>query len=219
MTVSELGAPGRKYRGAGPEQRQQQRRARLVDAAIEEFGTRGYRNTTIDAVCARAGVGKRYFYESFDGSEGLLLAAYIVATDRLRGTIIDGAAAGPGDLSPGDLSAVVHGSLTAFFRGIAEDPRIARIAFFEVLGIDPAVDADYRRVIGSFVDTFLELAAPMIDIESIPPARLRIIATGLVGAVLTIAQHWVLSDFRQPLDAVVDSAHTVLTSVLEGLGR
>ncbi|TQM31838.1 TetR/AcrR family transcriptional regulator [Nocardia bhagyanarayanae] len=214
MTVSELGAPGRKYRGAGPEQRQQQRRARLVDAAIEEFGTRGYRNTTIDAVCARAGVGKRYFYESFDGSEGLLLAAYTVATDRLRGYIVDGAV-----MSPGTVSAAVHGSLTGFFRGIAEDPRIARIAFFEILGISPAVDADYRRVTGSFVDTFLELATPMVDIDSVPRPLLRTIATGLVGAVLTIAQQWVLEDYRQPLDSVVDSAHTVLTSVLEGLGR
>ncbi|MCP2315866.1 transcriptional regulator, TetR family [Nocardia amikacinitolerans] len=214
MTVSELGAPGRKYRGAGPEQRQQQRRARLVDAAVEEFGTRGYRNTTIDAVCARAGVGKRYFYESFDGSESLLLAAYAVATDRLRGYIVDGAST-----SPGTVSAAVHSSLTGFFHGIAEDPRIARIAFFEILGISPAVDADYRRVTGSFVDTFLELATPMIDIDSVPPPLLRTIATGLVGAVLTIAQQWVLDDYRQPLDAVVDSAHTVLTSVLEGLGR
>ncbi|MET8775299.1 TetR/AcrR family transcriptional regulator [Nocardia sp. NPDC004654] len=214
MTVSELGAPGRKYRGAGPEQRQQQRRARLVDAAIEEFGTRGYRNTTIDAVCARAGVGKRYFYESFDGSEGLLRAAYTVATDRLRGSIVDGAAA-----SSDTVSAAVHGSLTGFFSGIADDPRIARIAFFEILGISPAVDADYRRVTGSFVDTFLELATPMIDIEAVPKPLLRTIATGLVGAVLTIAQQWVLEDYRQPLDGVVDSAHTVLTSVLEGLGR
>ncbi|MGV9818288.1 TetR/AcrR family transcriptional regulator [Nocardia xishanensis] len=214
MTVSELGAPGRKYRGAGPEQRQQQRRARLVDAAIEEFGTRGYRNTTIDAVCARAGVGKRYVYESFDGSEGLLLAAYTVATDRLRGYIVDGAAA-----HPGTVGTVVHGALTGFFRGIAEDPRIARIVFFEILGVSPAVDADYRRVTASFVDTFLELATPMIDIESVPHPRLRTIATGLVGAVLMIAQHWVLGDFRQPLDDVVDSAHTVVTSVLEGLGR
>ncbi|WP_067845711.1 TetR/AcrR family transcriptional regulator [Nocardia lijiangensis] len=214
MTVPELGAPGRKYRGAGPEQRQQQRRARLVDAAIEEFGTRGYRNTTIDAVCARAGVGKRYFYESFDGSESLLRAAYAVATDRLRGSIVDGAAT-----CPGTLAAVVHGSLTGFFRGIADDPRVARIAFFEILGISSAVDVDYRRVTGSFVDTFLELATPMIDIESVPRPRLRIIATGLVGAVLTIAQQWVLEDYRQPFDAVVDSAHTVLTSVLEGLGR
>ncbi|MCP2287901.1 TetR/AcrR family transcriptional regulator [Nocardia amikacinitolerans] len=214
MTVSELGAPGRKYRGAGPEQRQQQRRARLVDAAVEEFGTRGYRNTTIDAVCARAGVGKRYFYESFDGSESLLLAAYAVATDRLRGYIVDGALT-----SPGTVSAAVHSSLTGFFRGIAEDPRIARIAFFEILGVSPAVDADYRRVTGSFVDTFLELATPMIDIDSVPPPLLRTIATGLVGAVLTIAQQWVLDDYHQPLDAVVASTHTLLTSVLEGLSR
>ncbi|WP_435590157.1 TetR/AcrR family transcriptional regulator [Nocardia sp. bgisy118] len=214
MTVSGLGAPGRKYRGAGPEQRQQQRRARLVDAAIEEFGTRGYRNTTIDAVCARAGVGKRYFYESFDGSESLLLAAYSVATDRLRRSIVDGAAA-----CPGTVDTAVRGAMTGFFRGIAEDPRIARIEFFEILGVSSAVDADYREVTGSFVDTLLELVTPLTDIESVPRPRLRTIATGLVGAVLMIAQQWVLGDCRQPLDDVVDSAHTVVTSVLEGLGR
>src|SRR4029453_15403828 len=66
---------GRTYRGAGPRQRQDEPRARLVDAAVEVFGTTGSRSATVDRVCAVAGLTKRYFYESFDDSEALLLGA------------------------------------------------------------------------------------------------------------------------------------------------
>src|SRR5437016_4479616 len=54
----------RTYKGATPRQRVEQRRALLVDAAVDVFGTIGYRAATVDHVCARAGLSKRYFYES-----------------------------------------------------------------------------------------------------------------------------------------------------------
>ena len=45
----------RAYRGASPHQRVEQRRARLVDAGVDVFGTIGYRAATIGHICTRAG--------------------------------------------------------------------------------------------------------------------------------------------------------------------
>lgn len=64
---------------------------RLVDAAVEVFGTSGYRSATVGKICETAGLTKRYFYESFDDSEALLLAAYASVTDRLRDSVLRGA--------------------------------------------------------------------------------------------------------------------------------
>jgi AcrR family transcriptional regulator len=203
---------GRTYRGAGPRQRQEDRRVRLVDAAVEVFGTSGYRTATIEKICSTAGLTKRYFYESFDDSEALLLAAYGSVTDRLRDSVVRGAADGA------DLDARVRGALTAFFESVADDPRIPRIAFQEVLGVGPEVDVAYRRVTRSFVDAVLVVIGPAVDRTAFPDPHLRTLATGLVGAVLMIAQQWVLAENPQPIESVIASAHTILTAVLGKLG-
>ncbi|UOT03445.1 TetR/AcrR family transcriptional regulator [Rhodococcus opacus] len=213
MSSPKLDETGRTYRGAGPRQRQEERRVRLVDAAVEVFGTSGYRSATVGKICETAGLTKRYFYESFDDSEALLLAAYASVTDRLRDSVLRGAGEGGTD-----LDARVRGALTAFFRSVADDPRIPRIAFQEVLGVGPEVDNAYRRVTVSFVDAVLVVIGPAVDRTAFPDFHLRTLATGLVGAVLMIAQQWVLSESPQPIESVIGSAHTILSAVLGQLG-
>ncbi len=76
-SVTETNADGaRPYRGLAPDERRAQRRAALIDAAIETYGERGYRASTVKGVCAAAGLTERYFYESFESSEALLMACY-----------------------------------------------------------------------------------------------------------------------------------------------
>jgi AcrR family transcriptional regulator len=202
---------GRTYRGAGPRERQDERRARLVDAAVEVFGTTGYRSATVERVCAVAGLTKRYFYESFDGSEALLLAAYRHSIDELHASMVAGATAG----GPDNLDEMVHGGLVAFFGAIDADPRLARVAFFEILGISPAVDAAYQAAIQRFVDTLLTLAEPAFAASALSRRDREALAEGIVGAVLMIAQHWVVSGRSRPRTAVVRSAHTIVTAVLD----
>ncbi|WP_043655821.1 TetR/AcrR family transcriptional regulator [Nocardia thailandica] len=204
---------GRKYRGAAPGQRQQERRARLIEAGVELYGTEGYRNTTVVTVCARAGVGKRYFYESFTDSEDLLLEVYREVTGR----ILEAIHRGMGTEADG-LDVRVRGAVTGYFRLIADDPRVPRIVFFEILGVSPVIDAAYRQVVETLVDVCVALAAPYLDVAAHPPARLRAIMTGLNGAMLMIAQQWVQSGYREPLDDVVDSAVLMVQAVLARVG-
>lgn len=50
-------------------------RRRLLDAALKVIRTRGYSATTVDDVCAAAGVTKGSFFHHFDSKEALALAA------------------------------------------------------------------------------------------------------------------------------------------------
>jgi AcrR family transcriptional regulator len=52
-------------------------RAALVVSARELFGERGYAETSIDEVVARAGVTKGAVYHHFDGKEGLFRAVFV----------------------------------------------------------------------------------------------------------------------------------------------
>lgn len=50
-------------------------RKRLLDAALNEFRTRGYAATTVDDLCRAAGVSKGAFFHHFPSKEALTLAA------------------------------------------------------------------------------------------------------------------------------------------------
>ncbi|HWG94520.1 MAG TPA: TetR family transcriptional regulator, partial [Mycobacteriales bacterium] len=56
---------GRVYGGLTAEERAAQRRSRLLAAGLEVFGTVGYAGATQRAVLQQAGLGERYFEESF----------------------------------------------------------------------------------------------------------------------------------------------------------
>jgi AcrR family transcriptional regulator len=51
-------------------------------AALEHFGTRGYADSTIEGICAEAGVGIRAFYDEFRTREELLRQVYDYAAGR-----------------------------------------------------------------------------------------------------------------------------------------
>ncbi|MCA2209051.1 MULTISPECIES: TetR/AcrR family transcriptional regulator [Nocardia] len=212
MTAPGFDADGRRYRGAAPGQRQQERRARLIEAATEAFGTEGYRNTTVTTICAAAGVGKRYFYESFSDSEDLLLEVYREIAARMIESIHAGIST-----ADTDVTTQVRVALAAYFQLIHDDPRVPRIAFFEILGVSPAVDRAYRDVLDALVDICLALLTPHVDHDAHPAVSVRTVLLGLVGAIVIIAQQWVLSDYRQPIGDVVDSACLVVGAVLERL--
>src|SRR6058998_3977299 len=81
-------APGRSYGGVSADDRIAARRARLLDAGLELFGTRGFTTTGVKDVCRQAGLTDRYFYESFNDGGELFLAVFDRLTDELFQAVV-----------------------------------------------------------------------------------------------------------------------------------
>ena len=64
----------RTFRGRSAQERRDERRRRLLDAGLDLIGTDGWVSATMTAICGRAGLTERYFYESFSDREALYLA-------------------------------------------------------------------------------------------------------------------------------------------------
>src|ERR1700736_2707263 len=63
--------------GLSGEQVKEHQRTRLYEAMVEIVATRGYRATTIKAVCALAGVSRQTFYDLFGSNkQACFLGAY-----------------------------------------------------------------------------------------------------------------------------------------------
>lgn len=202
----------RRYRGASAEQRQHERRAKLLDAGLKVYGDIGYHAATVRGICHEAGLTERYFYESFANSEDLLCAVYeqVIATQRER-MVAAIAAVVP------DHVAMIRAGLTAFLAFVQESPASARVQFLEVLGVSPRVDQLYRRAIETFAQLLRGLSegnstlARNVDMDTL--------SVGLVGAMVGIGSRWMLSGFSQPLEDVVTTSHIIFSGVMEQLQR
>lgn len=200
------------YKGATPVQRIEHRRTQLVDAAVDVFGTVGYGAATVDHICARAGLSKRYFYESFTDSEALLLACYERCADEIHRAMVDAVVE-----AADTLDAQLRAALTGYFGAIDADQRRARITLLEILGVSPAVDAAYAAQTERFAHSVEALAGDSFKSSALTKAQLHIIAQGIIGAITTIATQWLLDHRRRPRAQLIDAAHVLVLAVLERL--
>lgn len=202
----------RTYKGATPAERVRQRRDQLIAAAVDVFGTYGYRTSTVEHVCARAGLSKRYFYESFADSESLLLACYEQCAEEIfqaMTTAVLGSAE--------DTDAQLRAALTGYFTAIEADQRRARITLLEILGVSPAVDAAYAAQTARFASSVQALAANAFEASTLPNTQLHVVAQGIIGAITTIAAQWLLEQRRRPCTQLIAAAYVLVKAILDRL--
>lgn len=65
----------RPYRGVSAETRRQERRLQLIESCLTVVDESGLAAITVEAIAAGAGLSKRYFYESFQDRDAILIAA------------------------------------------------------------------------------------------------------------------------------------------------
>ena len=192
--TSESTAP-RAYRGVSPELRRAKRREALIAAAIAVYGERGYRNATVKAVCEAAGLTERYFYESFENSEQLLVASFNAVTYAVFDEITGAArAAGRGRVVR------ARAMLDAYFGALQRQPASARVYLVEIRGVSREVDKAFDaalRAIGAEVARQIAPAAAAPD---------ELLQAGIVGGVMHIALRWIDNGYQPPLNVVTDTA-------------
>lgn len=190
----------RRYGGRGGEERRAERHERLLDAGLAVFGAAGYHGATVRAICSRAGLTERYFYESFDNREDLLCAVYerhlSVQRSRLEAAVL---AAAP---LP---EAMLAAGLRAFLELARESPAGARVQFVEVLGVSPRVDRLYRKAVEDFAQLLRGWNTLLGEGRAGGVGDAETLAVGLVGAAVGIASRWLLSGFAQPLEVMLDT--------------
>ena len=169
-----------------------------MDAAIEIYGDVGYRNASVRAICERAKLTERYFYESFQNSEALLIATYRHVTDAM---LEDMAAAARTCLQTdrGRLDAV----LRVYFTRIREKRRAARVFLLELAGISSAVDVVRSEVLRSMNRLF---AARKAGRPGGGGGKLSLQEAGVIGAILSISIRWLSRDCSHALVDVVSIA-------------
>ena len=178
MRVATQPRKERSYGGKTAGERRAERREKLLDSAVELFGTVGFAGTTIEMLCQAAHLHPRYFYEQFETREALLAAVYDRHVEAVLARVV-----GELEDAPADPRGRVEAGLRAFVDGVLEDPRLTRINYFEVIGVSPELDARRRAVLRQYAD-LIAAQLETLDTDARPELTYpRLGAVAVVGAV------------------------------------
>lgn len=200
----------RTYRGRSADERRDDRRRRLLDAGLDLIGTEGWSATTVRAVCRRARLSARFFYESFDDLDALAVAVF----DEVLGEALAEALPAMGEAADAGLEARLRAGVDALVTALTEDPRRARIAFVEALGSVPLMERRMRgmRMIADLLATEIRAAYTVPEDD----AFVDLAAVALSGALTELMIVWLGGDLRMSRAQLVDDVVELLLLNAEG---
>jgi TetR/AcrR family transcriptional regulator len=151
---------------------------RIVDAALAQFGSRGYEATSLDAIAAVLGVRKQTILYWFPSKEDLLRAVVERAAGALGSAIeAELVTAGPG-------LARVDAVLRVVFRFGVRQPALLGL-LREANRLDPAVTAELGRLLTPLIERAVALLEAEMDAGTIrradPRALLLLVYATAVG--------------------------------------
>jgi len=183
-----------------------QRRAQLLQVALETFSADGYAITTMDLVARRAGVTKPVLYQHFSNKHGLFLELLRDVANRLESMVAE-ATADPG--TPRDM---VHKGISAYFRFVFERPQEFQLLFGE--GVRS--DAEFAALVAQVEHEFADYIAGLIAIDDMSAGDRMLLANGIVGLAESTA-HYVLIDLAgHDCEAVANRVADLLWTGLRG---
>lgn len=203
----------RAYRGVSAEQRRAQRRELLIQTALDCLLHEGLAAISVRSVCARARLTPRYFYESFESLDVLLLAAVDSVVDEVAERAMAAlAAAAP------ELGTQVRAAIDAGYGVVATDARKASALLVAASGHGP-LRARRNKLVTDYADLIID-GLPLLSGLGLAERRTaRAMALFLMGGAADVIEAVLSGRLRLSRKQLVDQLTTMWLSVLSGLSR
>jgi AcrR family transcriptional regulator len=170
----------RTYRGASAEERRTDRRTRLLSGCLDVVGEVGVVGLTVEAVCAHAGLTKRYFYEAFADRDAVLRAVADDVYAGLQASIVSALRGVDGDERARAMKAV-----EVFTETLDGDPRLAR--FYAESPGHPQLLARRDAAVDEFADLVLD---EVLRLRPGERERMRTTAVFVVAGGTHLVTRW-----------------------------
>ncbi|MFX0538288.1 TetR/AcrR family transcriptional regulator [Ornithinimicrobium sp. Y1847] len=177
-----------------------ERRALLLDAALDAFSQQGYHATAMDDIAERAGVSKPVLYQHFDSKLALYLAIAVRVRDEIVSTIENALA------STTDNSEKMAATLAAFFEFIDRPRSGYPLILASDMGGEPAVAQVLAETQLGCAEAVGRLLQEQTDLGR---EECVMLGMALVGQVQAVAVHWLESGSTMPRQHAVDLVVTL----------
>lgn len=200
--------PQRVYAGMTATQRGAQRRSRLLDAAVDVLANEGWERATVTAICERAGLIPRYFYESFRHREELLISVFDSIIEEVSQEIADRGTDDP------SVASVIRATIDAWLAVVSRDPRKGRVAFVEALGSELLMQRrlDATR---SYAELLLDRSMAVGDEARHSRAALQCASLIAAGGLIETMIEWTRGNVDLSTDEIAEN-HTRLCAAAFG---
>lgn len=172
-------------------ERREARRTALLEAALDLIGEAGASAVTMRAVCRRAGLTDRYFYESFTGRDDLLDVLYRQVADDFRDPMTAFAATAD-PARDRELAAVLVDKVLA-------DPRKSRLFL-----VEPYSSTGLGQTTISVMPTFTRLIQDHLFTDIEDPMRRRMAAVTMASGNAGLFAAWLNGSLKADRGQVVD---------------
>ncbi len=177
------------HRGLTADQRREQRRRLLIDAALDTIAEQGVSNLRVRAISERARLNDRYFYESFPDCQALVLATFEDQFDRALAGVMDILSD-----SPPNLELRTRTIIEFTFRFIDEDPRRPRL-LIELQSAE-ALAERRREVIGVLTQVVVAQMGELLGEAAGTDENTSLTALTIIAGLLELTSQW----YRQQID-------------------
>lgn len=203
----------RAYRGVSADERRAQRRQLLLDTALDCLHDDGLAAISVRSVCARSRLTPRYFYESFDSLDVLLLAAVDSVVDEVAERALAALAA-----APAELAIQVRAAIDAGYGVVATDARKASALLVAASGHGPLRERRHKLVT-DYADLIID-GLPLLRGLGLAERRTaRAMALFLMGGAADVIEAVLSGRLRLSRKQLVDQLTTMWLSVLSGLSQ
>lgn len=205
-------ATTRDYGGISAAERRSRRRAALLDAALDLIAEGGPATVTKRAVCARAHLNDRYFYEHFADRDTLLEA---VAQEQTA----DGIAAVVGAVlaTEPQLRAQVHAAAEAALDFLTADPR--RKALLLGSHTTEAVNRARLTTQRTIADAMAAMTRELLPDNAALPVDTDMAAYTIVSGTLELVAAWIRGEFTATREYLTTVIAGMLLTPVELAGR
>ncbi|MBX6342574.1 MAG: TetR/AcrR family transcriptional regulator [Thermomicrobiaceae bacterium] len=178
----------------GEQNRSQVRRERILDAALQVFTRRGYRDASMDEIASASETSKGGVYFHFPNKQ----AIFVALLDRLAALLMTRAeaaiAAEPDPLRQIDAALIVVLDTFASHRSLA------RLFLVDALGAGREFNAKLMEIHRAFADLIARHLDEAIGQGLIPPIDSRVAGMVWFGALNEVVTRWVLDEGARPLE-------------------
>lgn len=201
------------WHGTDRSKRDEDRRRRLLDAALELYGTAGYSATPVQTVCRLAKVSTRSFYQLYAGHHELLTRLYL----NLHEEVLEAIVARPSDPGP-DLVPAISALVSQVLGPMLVDDRKARVMEVEAVGVSVELELQrrltIRRLAAALDDAFADFASAGL-ISSAPGGLTSLILIGGITEALLQRVQTEPRD-REPISEFTDQIAAVIVRFTGG---
>jgi AcrR family transcriptional regulator len=198
------------YRGVSAADRRAQRRQLLIETALDCLHADGLSGVSVRSVCARARLTPRYFYESFDDLDELLVTTVDSVVDEVADRSLAALAA-----APDDLAAQVRAAIDAGYGVVATDARKASALLVAATGHGPLRERRHKLVT-DYADLIID-GLPLLSGMGLGRRRTaRSTALFLMGGAADVIEAVLSGRLRMSRSEVVTHLTAMWVSVLSG---